>query len=221
MADRSDANKNPFGSPDLMEIDLRDQRLAAFLAWLIPGAGHLYQRRTGKGLLFMTCILGTFFFGLYLGGGKVVYASMRPEDRRLPYLCQVGVGLPALPALVQANRMRDPHYPKEPYFDGLMAPPRLPGQVIPRGSVDRHSSRDLADRPGYAIYVRSEPHEWRVELGKYFDLGTVYTMIAGLLNILAIYDAYGGPLVIIPVGGSDDDDEPSGDKTKTPTSGDS
>ncbi len=31
------------------------------------------------------------------------------------------------------------------------------------------------------------------ELGGRFELGVVYTMIAGLLNILAIYDAYEGP----------------------------
>ena len=29
-------------------------------------------------------------------------------------------------------------------------------------------------------------------------MGTVYTVIAGLLNILVIFDAYGGPLVILP-----------------------
>jgi hypothetical protein len=28
-----------------------------------------------------------------------------------------------------------------------------------------------------------------------FDLGTVFTMIAGLLNVLVIFDAWGGPLV--------------------------
>jgi hypothetical protein len=32
------------------------------------------------------------------------------------------------------------------------------------------------------------------ELHHYFELGTVYTMIAGLLNVLAIYDAWGGPV---------------------------
>ena len=31
-----------------------------------------------------------------------------------------------------------------------------------------------------------------------FEIGTVFTVIAGLLNILAIYDAYGGPLIIVP-----------------------
>jgi hypothetical protein len=31
------------------------------------------------------------------------------------------------------------------------------------------------------------------ELGGRFELGVVYTMIAGLLNILAVYDAFEGP----------------------------
>lgn len=150
-------------------VELKDPAIAALLAWLIPGAGHLYQGRTTKGLLFMICILGTFFYGLVLGDGKVVYASWRPTDRRLPYLCQVGVGLPALPALVEAYRAK---HDKEPLFGGMMVPPRLPEQ---NGGVD-----ELA--------------EWHRYLHRNFELGTVYTMIAGLLNILVIYDAWGGPM---------------------------
>ena len=34
------------------------------------------------------------------------------------------------------------------------------------------------------------------KLHRYFELGTIYTLIAGLLNILAIYDAYGGPVFV-------------------------
>ncbi len=154
-------------TPEVIEVDLRDPALAAFLAWFLPGAGHIYQGRIGKGLLFFVCILGTFTYGLYLGGGRVVYASWRPEDRRLPYLCQIGVGLPALPALVQAQRLRSG---RQPLFAGLMAPPR--------------NQQELAD--------------WHFRLHRYFDLGTVYTMIAGLLNVLAIYDAWAGPLLIVP-----------------------
>ena len=47
----------------VVEIDLKDPRLAAFLAWLVPGLGHIYQGRTGKGVLFFVCIVGTFFYG--------------------------------------------------------------------------------------------------------------------------------------------------------------
>ena len=37
---------------------------------------------------------------------------------------------------------------------------------------------------------------WHYKYGAYFDLGTVFTMIAGLLNILAIWDAWGGPSMV-------------------------
>ena len=42
-----------------IEIDLKNPVIAAVLAWLWPGAGHMYQRRIGKGLLYMVCILLT------------------------------------------------------------------------------------------------------------------------------------------------------------------
>jgi hypothetical protein len=150
-------------------VELKDPAIAAFLAWLVPGAGHLYQGRTTKGLLFMICILGTFFYGLVLGDGKVVYASWRPADKRLPYLCQVGAGLPALPALVEAYRAR---HDKQPLFGGMMVPPKLP--------EDNNGEDELA--------------VWHKRLSRDFELGTVFTMIAGLLNILVIYDAWGGPM---------------------------
>ena len=37
-------------------IDLRNRPLAALLAWLVPGAGHFYQGRHAKGVLFLVCI---------------------------------------------------------------------------------------------------------------------------------------------------------------------
>src|SRR6185503_12887249 len=137
------------------EIDLRDPTVAAILAWLIPGAGHFYQRRTGKGLLFMICILGTYFFGLALGEGKVVYASWNQVDRRWQYPLQLGVGLPAAPAIVQSMVARRGN---PPLLGGVMAPPIHSDQLS----------------------------EWHRRLNIRFELGTLYTMIAGLLNILAI-----------------------------------
>jgi len=150
-----------------LEIDLRDPSFAALLAWLCPGAGHLYQRRYGKGLLFLICILGTYFFGLALGEGKVVYASWNQVDRRWQYPLQLGVGLPAAPALVQSMVTRRG---SEPMMGGVMAPPR--------------NSDELSS--------------WHHGLNMRFEVGTLYTMIAGLLNILAIWDAYGGPVLTEP-----------------------
>lgn len=159
-----------------MEIQLRNPIWAAILAWLIPGAGHLYQGRRAKGVLFMVCILGIYFFGLALGDGKVVYARFRQPDMRYPYLCQFAVGLPALPALIQRQRLVASQPPKPALWKGLMAPP----------SVGR-SEQD-----------KDQLSDWHRVLKGRFELGTLYTMIAGLLNVLAIYDAYAGPVFTLP-----------------------
>lgn len=164
-------NENPAATEsDAIEVDLRNPNLAALLAWLLPGAGHLYQRRYGKGMLFMICILTTYFFGLALGDGHVVYASWTDTDIRWQYICQLGVGLPALPALEQSRRVKND---VEPLFGGLMAPPEQP--VLP------DSDDELAS--------------WHQKLTSNFEMGTLYTMIAGLLNVLVIYDAFAGPFV--------------------------
>jgi hypothetical protein len=165
-------------------LELKDPRLAAFLAWLMPGLGHLYQGRTGKGILFFVCIVGTFLYGLYLGDCRVVYAST-PILARWQYFCQVGVGLPALPAVVQKIRA-DNHEP--PLLgDKFLRPPQMDGEPP--------QSRDAS---GNQVLHPDELAKWNHDYADMFEMGTVYTVIAGLLNILVIFDAYGGPLVILP-----------------------
>lgn len=180
------------GPWEVGEIDLKNPAWAALLAWLWPGAGHLYQRRYAKGMLFMVCILGTYFFGLTLGGGHVVYASWTKNDKRWQYFCQLGVGGPALPALVQTHLVKNGD---EPLFADVMAPPK---HVAESDSLD-----DLAE---------DELAEWHLKLHSFFELGTLYTMIAGLLNVLAIYDAYAGPVSAVPC--AESDRPPASGKTK-------
>jgi TM2 domain-containing membrane protein YozV len=151
-----------------IDVDLRQPAVAAFWAWFWPGAGHLYQGRHAKGVLFMVCILSTYFFGLSLGGGHVVYASWTKTDKRWQYFCQLGVGLPALPAIVQNRLVMNG---SAPLFGGLMAPPAQP--------VRPEEKDELA--------------QWHEKYHSLFELGMLYTMIAGLLNVLAIYDAFAGP----------------------------
>jgi hypothetical protein len=101
----------------------------------------------------------------------------------------VGVGLPALPALVQRERIQDGKPPL--VADNFMRPPY---KFPPQGS-NGFTSPDKADN---TVDHPDELAKWNYELGDLFELGTVFTVIAGLLNILAIYDAYGGPLIIPP-----------------------
>lgn len=168
-------------SQPVQVVELKDPLIAAALGWLIPGLGHLYQGRKAKGLLFMICILSTYFMGLALSDGRAVYAAWTEWDRRLYYYaCQVGVGAPALPALVQAYLVREG---KPPLFGGMMAPPSSPAEL----------------------------NEWHRSLNHYFELGTVYTMIAGLLNVLAIYDAFDGPVPLEEEKKRDDKKRPEGE----------
>ncbi len=177
-------------------IDLRDPVVAAVLAWLVPGLGHLYQRRFAKACLFFVCVMTIFAYGLAMGSlpeegwyGRVVYYSWRPGDKRLFYICQVGAGLVALPALVQAHRMAN-H--RRVWLAGFQAPPRDP------------DARAHPDDPN-----RDQPtaHDLYSRLPRYFELGTVYTAVAGLLNLLAVYDAWGGPVPPAQKKEEEDDDD--------------
>ena len=183
-------------------VDLRNRPLAAFLAWLIPGAGHFYQGRTTKGSIFFVCILSAWILGFALGGGHVVYASWQPGDKRWHYFLQAGVGAAALPALIQGQRMKENTNPMsgetnrsyEPLWGGFMAPPFRP---VIESEADEVSA-------------------WYARHGAGYEMGTWYTVIAGLLNILVIYDAYGGPLSV-PISGrkkEDEEDDPSDSSTE-------
>lgn len=85
-------------------ITFKNRFMAGVLAFLIPGAGHVYQGRYFKGLLCGLCILATFFFGMSLGDWSVVYWKRDPLNYLNPYYAQVFVGLPALPSLIQSRR---------------------------------------------------------------------------------------------------------------------
>ncbi len=178
---------------DSPAIDLKDPIVAALLAWLLPGLGHWYQGRRAKAVLFFVCIMGLFVYGVYLGGGtrvdkagdkrflgygRAVYLSLQKDDLRLYYLSQIGVGLPAMPAVLQAYRM---NHDQPVFWSGFMAPPR-PVQV-------------RFDDPNEG---QPTAHDLNYLLNRTFELATIFTAVAGLLNVLAIYDAWAGPVVMQP-----------------------
>lgn len=147
-------------------LDLKNRHLAALLAWLVPGLGHYYQGRRGKAVLYFVCIVGLFVTGQILGDWRNVFwrwtsPTQDAENFRFSYLCQFFVGLPALPALLQATLR---HYGMGPILGGFLAEPAL---------------NDLN-----GLHAR---------LGNLVEVGWVYTVVAGLLNVLAIYDALEGP----------------------------
>lgn len=195
-------------------IDLKNPALAAFLSWLVPGLGQLYQGRRFKGTVFMVSLVGTFLVGMWIGGGNVVYASWRPGDKRLEFFGQAGIGAAAIPSLVQASLLASSR--GQPLGSGWFAPPLVREQVVSDAYRQRVIDRDPEIGQGDFNGPRFRPRQpgdelslWRRRYGRFFDLGTLYTTIAGLLNLLVIYDAWAGPMRH-PKPEGDAEDSPTG-----------
>jgi hypothetical protein len=93
---------------------------------------------------------------------------------RYPFIPQAGVGAPAIVALIQFGLVSQGY------------PPLLGSDALapPRGPLDEQRHDELAVR-----------HE---KLKAFFEMGTLYTMIAGILNVFAMYDACLGPAFVRP-----------------------
>ena len=62
------------------------------IAWLVPGAGHLWLRRTRKGLVFLVVIPLMFATGLWLEGRVFPFEPSQPLVA-LASIADLGVGM--------------------------------------------------------------------------------------------------------------------------------
>ena len=176
--------------------------LAGFLSYLVPGLGQMYQGRIGKGLLFFVCLYGLFFYGMLLGKGEA-----RAGD--VTYTVSSNVYLPdtadknnawGMPRLL-ANLYNRPQYAGQ-FWIGIAAWPAV-WQYNTHGDVTDDDLRNDEAR-GDAVFgnfERTPPdvviNELQRKGDKTWDLAWVYTVVAGVLNVLVIYDAFSGPLFIV------------------------
>lgn len=245
--------------------------LAGILAFLLPGAGHLYQERFFKAAVYAVCILGLFLTGMAMAEWKAVQPP--PKGKRatkvhtLKYTAQAAVGLPALYGLVQRERYYGDANQRVEAIDSPFSAPfegefrdnqghqlgRVEGTVHLEPAQLPFGGRTIAGRlegvlEGEPVTFRLAPHvelgkpieasrermlvaavvaehdgrdelvgridgsiprpfrnwfqaplddhqeqELHRRLGKYHELAMVLTWIAGLLNVLAIWDAVEGP----------------------------
>jgi hypothetical protein len=164
---------------------------AAVLSYLVPGLGQIYQGRIAKGILFLVYLYSLFFVGMAMGDGKNVYLpdlAAGPEHRwennpwklsppftfianlynRPQFAGQFWIGVAAWPAIWHYNNMALPLQDRFPFLKDFQQGPR-----------------DFNDDVAMNDFLRNSD--------KTPDLGWVYTVIAGVLNVLVIYDAYTGP----------------------------
>lgn len=250
-------------------IPLKNPLVAGVLAFLVPGAGHFYQGRYFKAVVYFVCITGLFLAGMRMSDWKALYLnkSSREHDTSgrhtlLRFAAQFGVGLPSLWALVQRERfygqnMNVSWTPDSPqsfefrgwidYYDGGEVPVsgrvdlepfaddfgNMRGRFVgtdssgqkvelelgsrldmdpPVGASGRHLDapvlasggarpvgqlRGSVPRPFWNRFAAplqiTEERELHRKLGKFHELAMVFTWVAGLLNLLAIWDAVEGP----------------------------
>ncbi len=171
--------------------------LAGLLSYLVPGLGQIAQGRVGKGLLFLVCIYALFFYGVFLGSGKNVYLPHTPAQTA-PWFLQ---GAPLL-----ADLYNRPQFAGQ-FFIGIAAWPAVWQYV----SFDDNQKQDpllgsLQRQPDEA-----EVNRLQTNGDKTWDLGWVYTVIAGVLNVMVIYDAFAGPAFTLAPREERSDNAPSAD----------
>jgi len=63
--------------------------IAGFLAWLVPGLGHIYLGHRVRGYVCLVTITVTFWTGVAIGG---VQATVDPHERTLWFMAQLCTG---------------------------------------------------------------------------------------------------------------------------------
>jgi hypothetical protein len=67
--------------------------LICLAAWIVPGAGHLWQGRRQKGLIFLVALPVMFAIGLWLGGRLFPFEFSQPLVA-LAAFANLGLGVP-------------------------------------------------------------------------------------------------------------------------------
>jgi hypothetical protein len=201
--------------------------LPAVLSYLVPGLGQIAQGRIGKGLLFFVCVMSLFFYGQYLGNWSNVYlpdTSGEPNSlglsgpladlyNRPQFLGQFWVGVASWPAMLQYLAY-DPDAESGPLFGTYQRYPYESRSTIynaddaedpaERKQARKRARGDAVDakdalKPNVALmdYKGKTLNELQSDGDKRWDLGWVFTVIAGVLNIMIIYDALAGPAFVV------------------------
>lgn len=170
--------------------------LAAFMSYLVPGLGQIIQGRVGKGVLFMVCLYTLFFYGLFLGRAEATVHGKKYEltsNVYLPSAADRGQQMGQT-----SNPLNLPNWAVDIYHR-----PQFLGQfwmgIVVWPAVWQYTTFDPREKEHATLgkFMRTptveELNAVHTTSDKSIDLGWVCTVIAGVLNILVIYDALAGP----------------------------
>ena len=153
--------------------------LALVLAWAVPGLGHMLIGQKARGAVFCVSIHALFALGLLIGGIRVI----NPPEQAIWTYTQFLAGWPMIVAnrVEQASRyeLGDRSYPTErPEYKGQLGS-LFEQQTPPNETLEQKQARTIQfirDHPSFAVHPKLQ------------DLGSVYCGIAGMLNLLVMFD---------------------------------
>lgn len=143
--------------------------LALVLAWLVPGLGHILIGQKGRGIVFALTIHLLFAFGMLVGGIRAI----NPPEQAIWTYTQMLTGWPMLVAnhvehvasIRQTNIERNYRAERPPVDDDSRIPERID-----------HAKKWFTDYPTLTYHPKVQ------------DIGAVYCGIAGMLNLLVMFD---------------------------------
>ena len=143
--------------------------IALLLAWIVPGAGHFYAGRRVQGIILFLVITATFWAGMGFGG----VLTVDPRADRWWFIAECFTG-----ANGAAGYLRQ----KAVYADVAKTYPNLADSQDP--------TKVLIDTPKKALQLDAVLAEKRIALVYPTDVvARAYAGVAGLLNLLCIFDA--------------------------------
>jgi hypothetical protein len=185
---------------------------AAFLSYLVPGLGQIIQGRVGKGLLFLACLYTLFFYGLFLGQGQA--AVKEDNGRVVHYRVSSNVYLPT----AEDRHQPDPSKGLQRLALDLYHRPQFLGQfwmgIVVWPAIWQYATYDThQEHPILKDFMRTPDvqalNAVHTAGNKLLELGWVYTVIAGVLNIMVIYDALAGPALLAAAAAASSSSKPT------------
>lgn len=147
--------------------------LAGVFALVLPGLGHLFLGQFRRAALVALGVLGLFFSGLFIGG----IDAIDKEEDTLWFIGQSPVGV----LTFATNYIHQTKYKGTDQAPLRGRPPHR--MADPNETIN---AQGILTPGGTAPVQRS--------LSRVHDMGVLFTVIAGLLNVLAAIDAAFSPL---------------------------
>ncbi len=138
--------------------------LALLLAWLVPGAGHVYMGRTARGVIIFLTIGATFWFGVAMGGVMTVDS----RNERWWFIADMFTGVHGLVSWQRQEKVWNRLIDED-------------GQAQRLAQLDPLQQQAVADKKlndaGLALVAPTD------------TVARAFAGVAGLLNLMCIFDA--------------------------------